>query len=217
MKAFLHVQGVNHLGRLILTTGEAGTGGGVPGLMQEVGVSQLFTSDARSRSAAFHALESQFDRTPDGHEVMHLNDTVGCWQVLHPGPGDSFPRADDNALVLRGQFYKSHILFLADLGRNGQSALLARTNDLQADIVITGLPAQGEALCDALIQAAQPKVLVVVDADYPVPRRAPAQLKERLARAGVPVIYTRTAGAVTIVERPGGWELSTMDGQHFRS
>jgi beta-lactamase superfamily II metal-dependent hydrolase len=93
--------------------------------------------------------------------------------------------------------------------------LLARTNDLRADIVITGLPDAGEPLGDALIEAIQPRVIVIADSEFPATRRAGSELKERLASRNVPVIYTRTAGAVTILARPNDWELRTMDGQEF--
>ncbi len=115
--------------------------------------------------------------------------------------------------MLPGNFHGARILLLSDLGRGGQSALLARTNDLRADIVIAGLPTDGEPLGDALLDAIQPKVIVVADSEFPATRRAGRELKERLAERKVPVIYTRTAGAVTILARPKGWELRTMDGQ----
>ena len=95
--------------------------------------------------------------------------------------------------------------------------MLARTNDLRADIVIAGLPNEGEPLGDELLDAIRPRVIVVADSEFPATRRAGSELKERLAGRNVPVIYTRTAGAVTILARPDGWELRTMDGQNFKS
>src|SRR5208282_3388880 len=105
------------------------------------------------------------------------------------------------------------MLLLSDLGRKGQSALLARTNDLRADVVIAGLTDDGEPLCDALLDAAQPKIIVVTDSEFPATRRAGRELKERLGERNIPVIYTRTAGAVTLVAQTDGWELRTMQGQ----
>ena len=154
---------------------------------------------------------------PDRHKTFAAGDAAGCWQVLLPAAGNNFPRADDNALVLSGNFYGPKILLLSDLGRDGQSALLARTNNLRAEIVIAGLPNDGEPLGDALLDAIQPKVIVVADSESPATRRAGRELKERLAGRQVPVIYTRTAGAVTILARPNDWELRTMDGQKFTS
>ena len=217
LKPFLRARGVNRLHRLLLTTGDAASCGGAERLNELFPVNKLYTSGAHFRSATYGGFVDEFDQSPARHEILKLNDQIGGWQVLHPGSADSFPRGDDNALVLRGRFYHSAILLLSDLGRDGQSALLARTNDLRADVVVAGLPSQGEPLCDDLIRAAQPKIIVIVDAEYPVQRRAGPKLKARLARSGIPVIYTRAAGAVTIVERAGGWELRTMDGERFNS
>jgi hypothetical protein len=63
-----------------------------------------------------------------------------------------------------------------------------------------------------LIDAIQPKIIIIADSEYPANRRASRELKERLTGRNVPVIFTRTAGAVTIVARPGGCELRAMDG-----
>jgi beta-lactamase superfamily II metal-dependent hydrolase len=103
-------------------------------------------------------------------------------------------------------------LLLSDLGRLGQSILLEHTNNLHADIVITGLPTDSEPLCDALLDTIQPKVIVITDSEFPATRRAAPALRERLAQRNIPVIYTRNTGAVTLTMRPSGWELRTMDG-----
>ena len=117
--------------------------------------------------------------------------------------------------MLLGHFGGAKILLLSDLGRAGQSALLARTNDLRADIVIAGLPVEGEPLCNALMDAVQPRVIVIADSEFPATRRAGRPLRDRLEQRKIPVIYTRTAGAVKITTRPDGWQLQTMDGQKF--
>jgi beta-lactamase superfamily II metal-dependent hydrolase len=114
-----------------------------------------------------------------------------------------------------GTFSGTKILLLSDLGRSGQSELLAEKNDLRADIVIAGLPDEGEPLSDALIDVIQPKVIVIADSDFPATRRAGSALKERLAQKQIPVIYTRDSSAVTIVTDKSGWKLETMDGQKF--
>jgi ComEC/Rec2-related protein len=147
------------------------------------------------------------------HQIINRGDTLGCWQALYPEATNNFQRADDNALVLLGNFSGTRILLLSDLGHDGQSALLESTNDLRADIVVAGLPNEGEPLCDALLDAIHPKVVVIADSEFPATRRASPELKERLAGRKVPVIYTRTAGAVTIVTRSNDWKLWTMDGQ----
>ena len=204
---------MNRVQRLVLTHGDLRSSGGAELLNELFGIGEIYTSPARFRSMAYREIVAEFEKQPRRHQIISRGDTAGCWQVLHPDATDDFERADDASLVLLGNFYGTRVLLLSDLGREGQSALLSRTNDLRADIVIAGLPDEGEPLCDALLDAAQPKVIVIADSEFPATRRAGPELRARLEQRGIPVIYTRTAGAVTILSRPDGWELRTMDGQ----
>jgi len=215
LKPFLRAQGVNHIQRLALTHGDQKNTGGAELLDQFFEPGEVFTSPAHFRSPAYREAIEEFEKPPARHRIIHRGDTAGCWQVLHPDDADVFERADDAALVLRGNFHGTRVLLLSDLGRAGQSALLARTNDLRADIVIAGLSGDGEPLCDALLAAVQPKIIVVADSEFPATRRAGPKLSARLEQNGMPVIYTRTAGAVTVILRPDGWGLQAMDGQSY--
>lgn len=217
LKNFLRAQGVNQIQRLVLTHGDLNDVGGTATLDQLFGIGELWTSAAKFRSTAYRDIVLDFEKPPARRKIFNCGDAVGSWEVFHPAARDHFPRADDSALVLSGNFHDTRILLLSDLGQDGQSALLGHTNDLAADIVIAGLPNPGEPLGDALLDAVQPKVIVVADSEFPATRRAGRELKERLAGRDVPVIYTRSAGAVTIVIRPRSWELRTMDGKKLIS
>jgi len=217
LKPFLRAQGVNRIPRLVLTHGDLQNVGGAGLLDRLFGLDEVYTSPARFRSTVYRGIVAGFERETGRHRILHLGGTAGCWEVLHPADADAFERADDAALVLRGNFCGARVLLLSDLGRAGQSALLARTNDLRSDIVIAGLSDDGEPLCDALLAAAQPKIIVVADSESPATRRASPALRARLEQTGVPVIYTRTAGAVTVIMRPGGWVVRAMDGQKFET
>ena len=167
LKPFLRAQGVNRIPRLVLTHGDLQNTGGAALLDQLFGVGEIYTSPVRFRSAAYRKIVAEFDRPPARHRIIRRGDTAGCWQVLHPEARDDFDRADDAALVLPGNLNGVRVLLLSDLGRKGQSALLARTNDLRADVVMAGLTDDGEPLCDALLDAVQPKIIVVTDSEFP--------------------------------------------------
>jgi competence protein ComEC len=217
LKPFLRAQGVNRVSRLALTHGEVRSCGGAERLDQLFGIGEIYTSPVHFRSAAYQKTIAGFESPPARRRIIQQGGTAGCWQVLHPGAADNFAQADDAALVLVGNFNGTRVLLLSDLGRKGQSALLSSTNNLRADVVIAGLPTAGEPLCDALLDAIQPRVIVVADSEFPATRRAGRELKARLGERNVPVIYTRTADAVTLVARIGGWELQTRDGQKFQN
>jgi beta-lactamase superfamily II metal-dependent hydrolase len=197
----------------VLTHGDLRSSGGAELLNTLFGIGEIYTSPARFRSPAYREFIAEFEKQPGRHQIINRGSAAGCWQAFAPDATDDFERADDASLVLLGNFCGTRVLLLSDLGRAGQNVLLSRTNHLPADIVIAGLPGEGEPLCDALLDAAQPKVIVIADSEFPAPRRAGPKLRARLEQRGIPVIYTRTAGAVTILSRPDGWELRTMDGQ----
>jgi TM2 domain-containing membrane protein YozV len=83
------------------------------------------------------------------------------------------------------------------------------------DIVVAGLPNDGEPLTDALIDGIQPRLIVIADSEFPSTRRASRKLKERLEEQKIPVIYTSDAGAVKISVTQTGWKARTMDGQEY--
>ena len=217
LKNFLRAQGVNKIQRLVLTHGDLKSCGGAEQLDGLFDIGELWTSPAKFRSAVYRDTVSEFEKPPARHRIFNCGDAISCWHVLHPAREDNFPRADDSALVLLGDFSSARILLLSDLGRGGQSALLARTNHLHCDIVVAGLPDEGQPLSHDLLDAIQPRVIVIADSEFPATRRASRELKVRLDQRNIPVIYTRAAGAVTILARPKSWELRTMDGQKFES
>lgn len=216
-RPFLHAQGVNHLPRLALTQGDVRDIGGAPAVRDTFSIEEVFTSATRFRSRTYRQTVAALDEKPGAHQVVNHGDFIGVWRVLHPVDTNSFPRADDNSLVLHGEIHGAKILLLSDLGRRGQEILSAQTNDLRADIVVAGLPEKSQPLSDALLELIQPKAIIVADSEFPATKRATAELRERLAKRNIPVLYTRKAGAVTIVARADGWKLRTMDGQQLSS
>ncbi|HEU6448430.1 MAG TPA: ComEC/Rec2 family competence protein [Verrucomicrobiae bacterium] len=216
LKNFLRARGVNTIPRLALTVGKARDCGGAILLDELFGVRELWTGAADFRSGVYRKIVSDFE-TSSRRRVFVCGSQTGAWKVFWPEATNCFSRADDNALVLRGDFYATKILLLSDLGREGQSELLNRKDDLRADIVIAGLPADDEPLSDAMIDSIQPKAIVIVDSDFPPARRASRELKERLKQTKIPVVYTCESGAVKIMTDKSGWKLQTMDGQIFEA
>jgi len=209
---FLRAQGVNRLPRLLLTHGDLRQMGGAEPLLHEFRVRQVLASGVRQLSPTYRRVMERLRQDPQRLRLVQRGESIGPWQVLHPAATNRFKQADDNAVVLRGEFHGTRVLLLSDLGRPGQEALMQSEADLRADIVLTGLPQEGEPLCDALLERAAPQVVVVLDSEYPASERAPPPLRERLRRPGVPVLCTREVGAVQLKLRPGRWTLVTCQG-----
>ena len=217
LKNYLRAQGVNKIPRLILTAGDQKNSGGAIKLDELFAIGELWTSEVKFRSTNYREAVAHFEQPPNRHRILHLGDTLGDWQVLFPTATATATKANDAPLVLRGNFHGTKVLLLADLSRHGQSELLSLTNDLHADLVIAGLPTEGEPLSTALLAAIAPKIIVIADSEFPATRRASRALKERLEQVKVPVIYTRTTGAVKIVAYQNGWKLETTSGDAFQN
>jgi competence protein ComEC len=217
IKPFLRAQGVNRLPALVLTHGDLHHVGGAELIADLFGVQTVWTSPLRSRSTTYRRTVEHFKETPGCLHSIARNQVAAGWSVLHPDVEDRFTRADDAAIVLRRNFSGTYVLLLSDLGRMGQDALLARTPDLHADIVIAGLPSAGEPLSEALLDAIQPRLLIVTDLEFPVSERASARFRERLQTRNIPTIYTRFSGAVTLEFGRTGWELRTTSGDRMNS
>jgi competence protein ComEC len=204
---FLHGQGVNRLPALLLTHGDVRHVGGASHLAAEFHVAQILTSAVRFRSPAYRLVVDNVLGPSARQRVLGRGDTWGRWTVLYPQADDRLSQADDQAVVLRGQFHRTRILLCSDLGRAGQRRLLDREGDLRADIVVAGIPAGSEPLGEALLDAVEPQVIILSAGNYPAREQASRILRARLEQRGVPVFYTSDDGAVQLTVRPDGWEI----------
>lgn len=211
IKPYLRAQGVNALPGLALTVGAAQQVGGFEKLDGLMPIKKVVTSAVKFRSSAYRDIVQDLEKSPGRLQLVDCGDSFANWTALYPPGTSHFTQADSDALVLRGEFHGTRVLLLSDLAREGQRELFERNTDLRADIVVAGLPEQGEPLSNALLKAIQPQLIVVADSDFPVTRRASRALQARLGRSGVPVIYTRSAGAVKITIRKGGCEASSAE------
>jgi competence protein ComEC len=198
LEPFLRAQGVNSIANLVLTHGDLRHVGGTDWIQQNFSVQKILTSEVPAKSSTYRQLLSKLHEQPERWKALADGDSLGVWMVLHPKHSDKFPQSDDNALVLRGRVFGKTILLLSDLGRPGQNVLMERHADLRADIVVAGLPAQGEPLSNALLERIQPGLIIITDCEFPATGRASRKLRERLSKQTARVIFCRDVGAVTL-------------------
>lgn len=207
MKPFLRARGVNRLPALLLTHGAIREMGGVDALRALFPTDYVYASPIRFRSPPYRRVIERIEAEPKLLTRLGRGDQLGSWTVLHPDAKDRFPRAEDAAMVLRAQINGVRILLLSQLGRAGQSALLAQATNLHADIVVAGLPHGSEPLSEPLIEAIQPRAVIVTDSLYPATSHANRKLRQRLQAHDFSLWFTSDCGAITIVLRDGHWEI----------
>ncbi len=212
VKPFLCAHGVNRMTGVCLAVGRLEYFGGAKRILNDFAADGIFASAVPNRSAAYQSLISDLRRA-DRWRGVSDGDIIGGWTVLHPGANEKFAQADDNALALRRELNGQSIVLLPSLGRDGQDALMRRHPEARADIVIAGLPARDEPLCEPLLDQLRPKMIIIADAAFPATKRAPPKLRERLRRRGAAVIFERDTGALTLQLTQNGCSLRAADGQ----
>ncbi|MBN2507003.1 MAG: ComEC/Rec2 family competence protein [Verrucomicrobia bacterium] len=210
---FLRSQGVHRLPALVLTHGDAQHVGGAGALDAACPVERLWVGPARFRSPHYRKWLETFGQRHGRLRAVQAGDTFGPWTVLHPAAADRFAQADDASLVLAATSGPTRVLLLADLGKPGQAALMARCPDLRADLVVSGLPAKTEPLDNTLLQRLQPQAVIVADAPQPATARASRAVQSRLKARHPPALFTRETGAVSVEMNTRGWRLSAMHGE----
>jgi ComEC/Rec2-related protein len=209
LKAFLQAQGVNQIGRLLLTYGSARQNGGAALLGELFPPRDVFISPIPFRSNIYREAVSELESRSRVRRCATNGFVLPSWTVLHPDSSERLAAAEDNAVVMLGVFDGARVLLVSDLGRAGQNAVFSRHPNLRADIVISGLPEKGEPVATPWLQKLRPKLIVIADSDFPATRRASTELLQRLRRTGAVVMSTRETGAVTLQFRNRSWRAIT--------
>lgn len=212
---FLRAQGVNRLPYFAGTTADVHHLGGASNVLTQLHPQRAIAGPAKARAKAFADFMAQAERREIPLRHVAAGDEFAGWRVLHPAADDKFTTADDNVLVLARELGGVRVLLLGPAGRYAQRRLLT-SGEVRADLVVAGVPHEGEPLGDALLDGLASQVIVVGAGEYPAPLRLKANTRERLGRRAARIIFTRDAGAVTLRFRGDACDVSAMDGTKFQ-
>jgi competence protein ComEC len=215
VKRFLRAKGCGTVDGLVLTHGDAQVVGGFSLVWLEFEPEKVFTSAVKMRSPGYRRAIAELEKS-DRWKTLAAGEEVEGWSVLYPPRVErGFPRADDNAVVLRKSIDAWTVLHVSDLGESGQKKLLESGNNLRADIVIAGMPEQGEPLTDGLLEKIRPKIIVLGTAEYPYKAQGSPELRKRLEESGAKIFYVDQEKAVTISVKPKECVVTTMEGKRI--
>lgn len=211
---FLRAKGRGSIDRLLLTHGDAQVSGGFPVVWREFRPEVVLTSEVKMRSPGYRKAIGVLEENRARWKTIGAGDEVDGWQVLHPPLEEKgFPRADDNAVVLRRRIGSWTVLHLSELGTAGQARLIESGENLRGDVVIAGMPEQGEPLSAELLDAIQPKVIILGTTEYPYRSQGTPELRKRLEASGATVFYVHENGAVTISVTREECLINSMEGR----
>jgi competence protein ComEC len=209
LKPFLQSRGADWLENLMLTHGDARYVGGAAKLNEMFPVKRTFVSPITFRSSKYREVVSELETKSRLQRFATNGFVLGPWIILHPDSSDRFSLAEDNAVVVLGDFDGVRVLLASELGKAGQNAIFTRHPELRADIVVAGMPEKSEPLASEWIEMIRPKLIIIADSEFPATRRAPPALLNQLRHVGATVLATRNTGAITIFFRQGSWRVES--------
>lgn len=215
LSPFLHAMGENWIEALALTHGDVKHTGATPWVVETFDPEQIGISPVRFRSTVYRRIADQLLTEKAVIQRLESGNEFEGWTVLHPPAEFKASKADDGVLVLKSAIHGTKILLLSDLSREGQRQLMEAwsAEELRAEIVVTGLPGEGEPLIADLLQRVQPELIIVADSERPVSRHAPDELLARLRQEGRRVFSTSEIGAVKLRFDAKAWEATDPGGK----
>lgn len=189
---------------VVLSHPDGGHLGGGPPVWETFPIRQALLPVKRSRSPSFRAW---IDQAPQhGVRILQAGSTRSLpmpdgatLDILHaPDPYAYNALADDRVAIFRLHWRGWKILFTSDAGMGTELRLLDNQTDVSADVIIAGRHRTDLTLCDAFLDAVDPRAIIASNKTYPegeaVPPGAIAYWKSR----GIHVIDQAETGAVTL-------------------
>ena len=206
---FLRHEGINRLDGIILSHADSGHVGALQDLMPRYQPPLVMTSlhepwrldsslTLMRRAFGGHALDSAIavklragDKVPLGKAKIH---------ILYPGPGDSYNKADDRAIVARIDCGTMRLLWCNDAGFITEKNLLARLphKELASHVIIRNQHASDFSALPEFLSAVAPKLIITSNTPAVVEQRIPAHLTQYGLDHGVPLLDLSETGMVRL-------------------
>jgi ComEC/Rec2-related protein len=207
---FLRSHGVDRLDVVVLSRASVRWAGGLPALLDQVPVREVWVPDVPSRSPPFDALLQRVAergvmvrRVAAGDRGEAAGGTV--WEVLHPARGGSFRASDGAALVLRLARGPSSVFCVGHASAATEAEVLGAATDPGAAAVVVAAQDATDSFTETWLRAVQPQEVIrplrAEDAVNP----ALIVQRDRLAAAGVRVwdVAEGWVARVTFADPPG--------------
>lgn len=210
--------GVGRLGVLALTHGDNGHAGGATGALAQLAPRRVLDTVLRDKSPARRQAQENLRSGGAPKCLVFPGDEFRagsgtCVRILYPGPDDTGRTADDQALVALVETEGFRVLLMSDSGLVTEARLLEHGKDtLRCDAVVFGRHGADIFASEEFLAAAQPRVVILSQADpYRAGSGEPA-LRARLAACGAVLFDQADCGAVTLTFRSGRAEVCAFLG-----
>lgn len=211
VRPFLQAQGVNRLDNLVLTHGDVRHMGAATNVLDEFSPGRIVLNPLPQRSAAYRDFEHVLSGRSKTVVRPTTGQSLGPWTVLHPELKGMADRADTTSLAMLLRQGGTKVLHFPDLDAAGIAHVIERNPELHPDVLVASPPNGGGFDLDMLEKTLCPRMLVVVDADFPASQRISDATLRRLKMSKRPALCTSRVGAIELHWKPGRLEFLTPE------
>ena len=215
---FLRHEWVGHLDALALTHAHEDHIGGIPAVLREFSVEEVWSADAPTRSITFLWVQEYLRHKRIPLRIVSSGTPAVQWgeaTVQFWNPPDSRRQAsgierlqplrpDDACLVLRISIGNQAILLTGDIEREGEAALLRHPGILHAQVLKVPHHGGRSSSGDEFIAAVRPEVALLSVGERNRFHHPHPEVVERYQRSGVRLLRTDRDGALSVELTPEG-------------
>ena len=207
---FVHARGVGHFPRLLLSRCDHRHAGGVGAVLGEFEPYEVLVSAGWRPSLISERIGASWSARL---RVVETGTRLNGIECLHPDFGSFESISSDAAVVLDRKESRFRLVWIGDLGAEGQRRLTARLQPGRGvDVLFAAVPPRGGMLSEALLDRLQPRAVVIASEPPPSPRQVPAETWRRLRSRGIPLLRTDRHGSVRLVVRGDELRLESQRG-----
>jgi competence protein ComEC len=203
---FLVRQGIHHLDAILLSHPHGDHAGGVAPVIRRLGTGAFADSGQAYVGNAYRdALAVARERAvpilePRGGDVWRTDDGVSFrfYSPRQPYVTGSRNDINNNSLIFRLEYARFRMLFTGDAGAETEARLLARGEDLRADVIKVGHHGSAYGTTPEFVRAVAPRDAVISVGRHNLFGHPAPSTIATLESAGIHVYRTDKDGAITI-------------------
>jgi competence protein ComEC len=189
---------------VILSHPDGGHLGGGAAVWEMFPVQQALLPVVKSRSATFRSWVNEAPKS--GVRLRFAENTRDLpmpdgarLEVLHaPDSQNQNTLADERVAIFRLHWRGWKILFTSDAGMKTETAALTTGQDFSADLLVAGHNRSDVSLCDAFLDAVNPKAIIASHADFPISEKLEPKIVDYWRSRGIQVMHQGETGGVMV-------------------
>lgn len=207
---FLWKNRIRKIDIVVLTHPHPDHAGGLPFILENFSVEEIWTNGEKTKSPAFESLlktagEKKITTRVVSARSEPLLENGICVRVLNPpkplvgrGPFLSDREINDGSLVLKLSYGEVSVLLSGDIAAAAETALVRSGVDLKCDVLLVPHHGLRHSSTSPFLNRAKPSYAVISARETPFMKAPHPEVVDRLERSGARVYRTDLQGAVTV-------------------